>query len=120
MPGTHRLFQGRGPNMNDWEKEEFIRLTEKALDEEDPDRFIEDLMKRDAHTGALLKNDPGSFGAETTLCLAHEQQILERLERERKKIIDEMDRLSKNKKAIRTYSPKFPFPPMPLFLNKKG
>jgi hypothetical protein len=106
--------------MNDWEKKEFILLTEKALDEEDPDRFIEYLMKRDAHTGALLKDNPSLFGNEAPRCLSREQQILERLEEERKKIIVEMDRLSNSKKAVRTYSTKFPLPPMPLFLNKKG
>ena len=52
--------------------------------------------------------------------LLQETDIIERLEEERKKLLKEMDALSQSKKAVKKYSPKFPFPPMPVFFNKKG
>lgn len=102
------------------EKEDFILLTEKALGEADQDRFVEVLMKRDPYIGFLLKNDPRVFKDKTEKCLFYETLILNRLEAERNKVIEKMDKLAKSKKAIETYTPKFPFPSMPIFFDKKG
>jgi len=106
--------------MDPKEREEFILLTEKALREDDPDRLIECLMERDPYIRHLLKNDPHVFGDEMEECLEREMQVLERLEQERKDIIEKIDNLSKNKKAIRMYSSKFPLPSMPIFFNITG
>lgn len=106
--------------MNTWEKEEFLLLTEKALNEDDLDRFIDCLIQRDTFTGALLKNDPHIFEGEAQACLAREKEILRRLEQERKNIIEEIDKVAKNKRAIKKYSSRFPFPGTPRFFNKAG
>jgi hypothetical protein len=110
----------KGAVVEHWEKEEFILLTEKALKEEEQDKFVESLMKRDSCIGNLLKNDPREFGEEMERCLFRETLILERLEKERIKVIEEIDKVSKNKKAIKKYTSKFPFPYMPVFFDKLG
>jgi hypothetical protein len=102
------------------EREEFITLTKAALEEEDPDRFVEFLMKRDPYISSLLKNDPEMFGDMAEECLLREDLILGRLENERKETIEKMDRLSKNWKAVRKYAAQFPLMPTPSFLNKIG
>lgn len=109
-----------GAIVEHWEKVDFIVLTEKALNEEEQDKFVESLMKRDSYIGNLLKNDPRVFGAEMEKCLFRETLILARLEAERRKVIEEIDKVSKNKKAIKKYSSKFPFPFMPVFFDKIG
>jgi hypothetical protein len=66
-----------------------------------------------------MKNDV-NISEEAEECLARETKILKRLKNECTKLLNEMEELSKNRKAIKTYSPKFPFPPMPVFFDKKG
>ena len=102
------------------EREDFIALTKVALKEEDPDKFVEYLMKRDTYIGSLLKSDPEMFGDMAKECLLREALILGRLENERKETIEKMDRLSKNWKAVRKYAAQFPLLPTPSFLNKIG
>jgi len=100
------------------ERENFIILTQTALNEPDPDKFIEYLLKRDPCIGYLLKNDPEIFGGMAEEYLLRETLILKRLESERKETIEKMDRLSKNRKAVRRYSSQFPLPPLPTLFNK--
>jgi hypothetical protein len=102
------------------ERENFIALTNAALNEEDSDKFVEYLMKRDLYISGLLKNDPEIFGDMAEECLLRETLILGRLENERKETFEKMDRLSKNVKAVRRYTAQFPLPPTPSFLNKIG
>jgi len=52
--------------------------------------------------------------------LEKEQEVLARLQEERKRVLRDMDGLSRRRAAVRQYSPKFPFPPMPVFLDKLG
>ncbi len=106
--------------MEQKEKEEFILLTKKALGEADPDRFIEVLMERDPYVASLLKSDPGTSDEGTVEYLLYESLILSRLEAERSRVVEKIDKLSKNRIAQGIYTPKFPFPPMPVFLDKKG
>jgi hypothetical protein len=104
--------------MNLHEREDFILLTKTALNEKDPDKFVECLMKRDPYIGSLLKNTPEIFGDMAEECLLKETLILGRLEDERKETIEKMDRLSKNRKAVRRYASQFPLPPPLTFFNK--
>ena len=98
----------------------FEELTGQALRENDVDKFIELLLQRDMHAQHLVKNNIEIDKEEKEKYLFMENEIIRRLEEERKNLLKEMECLSKNKKAIRTYSPKFPFPPMPVFFEKKG
>jgi hypothetical protein len=102
------------------ERENFITLTNAALNEEDPNKFVEYLMKRDSYISSLLKNDPKIFGDMAEECLLRETLILGRLENEKKETFEKMDRLSKNMKAVRRYAAQFPLPPTLNFLNKIG
>jgi hypothetical protein len=106
--------------MDLWEIEKFVMLTQTALNEPDPDRFIEYLLKRDPYIGYLLKNDPQIFGSMVEEYLFRETLILKKLEDERKETIEKMDKLSKNRKAVRRYASQFPLPPTPMFFNKIG
>jgi hypothetical protein len=102
------------------ERDEFILLTEKALGEADQDRFVEVLMERDSFIGPLLKNDPGMFKDKIKEYLLNETLILDRLETERNKVIGRIDKLSKSRRTPGMYTPKFPFQPMPAFIDRKG
>lgn len=102
------------------EREEFVMLTQTALNEPDPDKFVECLLKRNPYIGRLLKIDPQIFGGMAEEYLIRETLILERLEKERRDTIEKMDNLSKNKKAIRRYTSHFPLPPTPNFFKKTG
>ncbi len=102
------------------EREEFVMLTQTALNEPDPDKFVDCLLKRNPYIGRLLKIDPQIFGGMAEEYLIRETLILERLEKERRDTIEKMDNLSKNKKAIRRYTSHFPLPPTPNFIKKTG
>jgi hypothetical protein len=120
MIGKKRTAVYKGTIMDPHERDNFIMLTKMALGEKNPDMFVKDLMKRDPYISCLLKNVPQEFGKMAEECLHGEVLILERLEKERKETIKKIDRLSKNRKAVRTYSSKFPLPPSPVFFNKIG
>jgi hypothetical protein len=98
----------------------FEDLTIRALKQTDVDNFIDCLLKREASvdylTGSHVRLDEG----EAKQYILRENEVLERLEAERKKLFKEMDSLSKNRKIVKKYSPKFPFPPMPVFFDRKG
>jgi len=95
-------------------------LTQTALNEPDPDKFVEYLLKRDPYIGHLLKTNPQVFGGMAEEYLCRETLILDRLEKERRETITKIDKLSKNGKAVRRYSSSFPLPPTPTFFNKIG
>jgi hypothetical protein len=106
--------------MDPQEMETFVMLTQNALNQRDPDKFIGYLLKRDLYIGYLLKNDPQIFGGMVEEYLLRETLILKRLEDERKETIEKMDKLSKNRKAVRRYTSQFPLPPTPTFFHKIG
>lgn len=98
----------------------FRELTEKALSEEDTDRFIGYLISREPVIDDLKKEGLFQEVEEVKEDLDKETRIHEKLEDEFKKLMSEMEELSRNKKAAKTYSPQFPFPAMPFFFEKKA
>lgn len=100
--------------------EEYFELTKKALKEDDFDKFIDLLMRRKVFIEYMIERNINIDVEEAQNYLLQEINIIKRLEKERKKILIEMDALSQNRKAVKKYSPKFPFPPMPVFFDKKG
>ena len=101
-------------------KDAFRELTKRALSEEDRDTFIDDLMEREALLEDL-KRENLPFGIEEAKeDLLRETKIAERLEDERKRLIRDFEDLSRNKKAMKKYSPQFPLPSMPVFFDKKA
>ncbi|MCX5813457.1 MAG: hypothetical protein NT178_13085 [Proteobacteria bacterium] len=105
--------------MDNDKRKAFVELTEKALLEDNIDKLIEDLLERNSSVEYLMKDDV-NISEVAEEYLSKETKILKILENERKKLLIEMDKLSKNKAATKKYSPKFPFPPLPVFFEKKG
>jgi len=50
---------------------------------------------------------------------ANEMKVIERLEEERSKLLVEIDSYAQSRRAVRSYSPKFPLPPAPTFFSFK-
>jgi hypothetical protein len=98
----------------------FTSLTDTALPEADPDRFIQFLQERAPYGMDLINHRVPVEGNEARDLLLKESRILERLKAEKLRLLTEMEQLSKNRKAAKAYSPTFPFPPVPAFLDKKG
>ncbi|MCX5810544.1 MAG: hypothetical protein NTX36_14460 [Proteobacteria bacterium] len=93
----------------------FIDLTLNALDEADADSFIEILMTREKERIQVMQGDIHLDEGAIKSCIEKETLLMERLEKERGRLFKEMDNLSQSKRAARRYSPKYPFPPMPVF-----
>jgi hypothetical protein len=109
-----------GNVMNKRLGEDFSELTIRALSEKDVDKLIEYLMERDNTYDDLGIHNIDLTPEELKEFLSREEKVVERLEEERKKVLQQMDQLSKSKKAAKTYSSKFPFPAMPVFLDETG
>jgi hypothetical protein len=107
-------------NMDSNYIETFEKLTKKALKETDIEKFIDLLMQRDAYSEYIVNHNVAISTEEAEKFLVQEDRVIQRLEDERKKLLIDMDELSKSKTVMRTYSPKFPFPPLPVFFEKKG
>ena len=100
--------------------EQLLHLSSKTLEEKDADRFIAYLLERNVLMGMLIGKEVKADFKSLRDWLDKETNILARLEKERADLLKEMDKLSINRKAIRKYSAKFPFPSMPAFIDEKG
>ncbi len=98
----------------------FQDLTNEALAEKDLDRFIEILLERDRVAEGLLAGGPPLTEQTAGLLLEKEFQVGEKLEAERRGLLKEMEQLFSSIKAVRRYTPKFPFPSMPAFFDRAG
>ena len=90
----------------------FVALTQDALNEPDTEKFIGYLLKRDKYIKDLVRGEPEVFGGMMEEYLLRESLILKRLEDERRKVLEKMDVLSKKRKATRSYTSRFPLPPL--------
>lgn len=100
--------------------ERIIDLSAQALSEKDRGEFVRRLKERSALLSQVIDKDI-EVGVHTLgLWLEKEQELSARLEEERRRVLRDMDTLSAKRRAIRQYSPKFPFPPMPAFFDKIG
>lgn len=97
-----------------------LDLSSRAVSERDRDRFISYLKERGVLLDQIVGKDVEVEAETLRAWLNKEQEILSRLEEERKRVLQEMDGLSRRRMAVRLYSPKFPFPPMPVFFDKLG
>ncbi|MCS7281175.1 MAG: hypothetical protein NZ583_06080 [Desulfobacterota bacterium] len=97
---------------------QFVRLTEDALSEPDDEAFIEIIKARDGLLESIMEKSV-DFPWVKKEHVEMEKEILRRLESIKTKVLKEMDNLSMKKRAIASYQPKFPFPPMPAFLDKE-
>jgi hypothetical protein len=100
--------------------ERILDLSSKALSEKDRESFISYLKERSSLLAQIADKGIELEEAVLKAWLEKEQEVLARLEEERKRVLKEMDGLSKRRSAVRQYCPKFPFPPMPAFFDKLG
>ncbi len=98
-------------------KKAHAALTDRALPEEDTDKFIECLLERGPYSMDLINHRVRLDEQEAAEMLEKELKILEKLKEERARLLNEMDQLSKTRKAVRGYSPAFPFPSMPIYFD---
>ena len=101
-------------------KQYYVALTDNAIPEEDIDKLIERLLEREPYAMDLINHRVELKEDEIEVFLSKEESILEKLKQERTKLLKEMVELAESRRASRAYSPSFPFPPMPVFFDKKG
>jgi len=99
---------------------EFKTLTIAALEATNIDDFIKILIERDGLIKKIVRENIEVDTEEIVYLRDLEERVIERLETERKNIIEYIGEIGEKKRAIRKYTPKFPFPPMPTFFEKKG
>ncbi len=97
----------------------FEEMTLAALDRENGAAFIQGLLEREKVSARLAACSPGLDIDVAGRFYINEVRVIERLEKERTKLMTEIDRYSQNLRAMRSYSPSFPFPPAPSFFSLK-
>jgi hypothetical protein len=100
--------------------EDFFRLTREALDTDSTETFFAILMEREALCSSFEQFSISLSPESITKMLFIEKKILKRLENERRKIMIDIDKLSRQMKIARVYSAQFPFPTMPAFFDQAG
>jgi hypothetical protein len=118
---TARRILSDGSNLpEEMEVEIFLRLTREALDTDNGEELFKVLLERETSYSSSEQFSSSLSPEHIAKMLFIERKILERLESERRKIIKDMDKLSRQMKTVRAYSAKFPFPSMPVFFNQTG
>lgn len=93
----------------------FEGMTLAALDQEDSAAFIKCLLMREkVLDGLAALSTVLDVGIAERFC-SNETKVIERLEEERSKLLVEIEQYSQNRRAVRSYSPKFPLPPTRSF-----
>lgn len=97
----------------------FEELTVAALGQENGAAFVKCLLKREKVCARLAASSAGLDSDVAGRFYTNEMKIIERLEKERARLMMEIDLYSQNRRALRSYSPKFPLPPAPSFFSLK-
>jgi hypothetical protein len=100
--------------------EDFFRLTREALHTDCSEDFFVILIKREALCSSFEQFRSSLSPENIAKMLFIEKKILERLESERRNVMSDIDRLTRQIKTVRIYSSKFPFPAMPAFFDQAG
>ena len=96
----------------------FSELSDRGLGEEKSDKFIDLLLEREPYAMDLINHCVRLDEKRARDFLEKEERILERLKKEKTRVLKEMDQVSKTRNASRQYKSTFPFPPMPVFLDR--
>ncbi|OPY00660.1 MAG: hypothetical protein A4E61_01937 [Syntrophorhabdus sp. PtaB.Bin184] len=97
----------------------FEGMTRAALEQEDSAAFVECLLKRQEVCERLALSSVVMEAEIAERFCANEMKVIERLEEERSKLLMEIDSYAQSRRAVRSYSPKFPLPPVPAFFSLK-
>lgn len=97
--------------------ERFQELTGAALGEPDPAKFIERLLRREKMTAKIAEFSPALEKDVAERLYGNEMRIIERLEAERSKLFVEIDAYAQSRKAVRSYTSRFPIPPVKPFFK---
>jgi hypothetical protein len=111
------IHDAPNPTM-DKKVEGFFRLTREALDTDSAEDFFNALMERETLFSSSEQISASLSPEHIAKMLFIERKILERLESKKRKIIRDIDKLSRQMKTARAYSVKFPFPTMPAFFDQ--
>ena len=107
-------------SLMDSKVEEFFRLTREALDTDNAEVYFNVLMERETLCSSSEQFSSSLSPEHLAKMIFIERKILERLEKERRKIISDIDKLSRQMKTVKAYSSRFPFPAMPAFFDQAG
>ena len=97
----------------------FEGMTLAALGQEDGAAFVECLLKRQEVCERLASSSVEIDAAVAERFCCNEMRVIERLEEERSKLLSEIERYSESRRALRSYSPKFPLPPVAALFSVK-
>ncbi len=100
--------------------ERIIDLTAKALAEKERDKFVKRLKERNLLLAPSVLDTIEIEEAPLKAWLRLEKDVLVRLEKEKGRVLREMESLSSKRRAAHLYTPRSPFPPMPVFFDKIG
>ncbi|MDD3845741.1 MAG: hypothetical protein PHC90_05200 [Syntrophorhabdaceae bacterium] len=95
----------------------FEGMTLAALGQEDGAAFIRCLLEREKVCGRLAASSKELDADAAERFYNNETRVVERLEEERLKLLMEIGQYSQNRRALRSYSPKFPLPPVPFIFS---
>jgi len=98
--------------------EKFHELTDKGLGEMKSEKFLELLLEREPYAMDLINHRIKLDKEKARDFLERETKVLERLKEEKARVLKEMDQLSKTRKATRQYRSIFPFPQVPVFVDR--
>jgi hypothetical protein len=102
------------------EVENFLRLTREALDSGTMEELFKVLLERESSYSSPEQFSSSLSPGYLAKMIFIERKILERLQTEKRKIVRDIDQLSRQMKTMRVYTVKFPFPSMPAFFDLKG
>jgi len=96
----------------------FNELTDKGLGEQKSEKFIELLLEREPYAMDLINHRVKLDREKAQEFIEKETKVLERLKEEKARVLKQMDQLSKTRKANRQYRSIFPFPQVPVFVDR--
>lgn len=99
---------------------EFFQLTRKALDSNDDEAFFNVLIERNKMFGSIKQFSSSLSPGYIEQMISIERKIFARLEGERKKIIKDIEKISRKINTLKAYSARFPIPSMPAFFDQTG
>ncbi len=96
--------------------ERFQELTRAALNDPDPGSFVKLLLEREKIAARVAEFSPAIEKDTAQRLYNNEKLVIERLEQEKSRLYGDIHLYSQSKKALRSYTSRFPIPPVkPLF-----